>query len=240
MAGDDSLERADVESVLVDGNADQPGARRLERAERPGEGRRLDGDDVPRPEDRPRDEVDRLAGSRGDHDLVGFAREPLTDAARGDLVAKRRQAFGIEVGQGVGPLVGEDVRRDPREVVDRQQPRVGPAGRERDQPGLARHAKAHRERVVRIRRPPFGQDCGLPVGRVAGRRPGQQAADEGPPADRRRHVAELGQPAIRPHGGQVVDGGPFGERPGRLESRLGRQSATVDLGADQVDELLGQ
>ena len=119
MTGEHPLERVDVEPVRVDRDPDQPGTGRLERAERPGEGRCLDGHDIAGTEHRPRDEVDRLSGARRDHDLVGLVGKPMTGAAGGDLPAERREAFGIEVGEGLGPFLREDLRRDSREVADR-------------------------------------------------------------------------------------------------------------------------
>src|SRR5436189_172166 len=87
---------------------------------------------------------------------------------------------------------------------------------------------------------PIREGVDLPVVAVAlvgGRR---ERADEGAPADARRHVAELGEPPVGPGGGEVVDTGFRRERTrsGQLLGRL--EQLGVDCGGEAIDELLRQ
>ena len=223
MAGEDPLERVDVGAVAVDRQRQDARAGRLQRRERARERRRLDDRDVAGAEHRARDEVERLARARRHEDLVGAARVARVAAELGEALAQLGQALDLEVVRDGARVVAGDLGGDLRELGGRAQLGVREAGAERDRVAGVRGVQRVAQHLVGVGQRARGEHPELPVVVVArargpadgGRR--GVAAHERPLADGGRDVAELRQPAVDAHGGEVVDAGVGGERAGRRE-----------------------
>ena len=221
---------------------------RLQRGERAGERRRLDDGDVAGAEHGARDEVDPLARAGRDEDLVGARREADLAADLGEPLAQLGQALDLQVVGDRARRVAPDLRRELGELLRGAQRGVGIARAERDRVAGERRVQRVAQHVVGVRRRPHGEHAELPVvvdGRAgaaraapSSRRHGHALAHERPAPDRRRDVAQLGQPAVHAHRGQVVDRHVGGDRAGRRKALAGGQLAAVDERRKQRDELL--
>ncbi len=245
MAREDALERVDVGTLVVDGQRQDAGAGRLHRGEAAGERRRLDDRHVAGREDRSCDEIEGLARAGRDEDLVRAAGIAGVAAELGKALAQRRQAFDLEVARDGARVLAGDVGGHVRELLGRAQVGVREARAQRDRVARVRRVERVAEHLVGVGQRARREHAELPVvvehvaaagGR--GRRLRDVAAHERPTPDRGADVAELGEPPVHAHGGEVVDVGVRRELAGRRQLGARRELAAVDELGDVVDELL--
>ena len=237
VAGEDPLERVDVEAVLVDRHAEHARAGRLQRGERAGERRRLDDRDVARSEDRARDEVDRLAGPGRDDDLLGLGGEAARGAEGGQLRAQRRQALDLQVLQAA-VAVGHDRSGEGAHLVRRQHVVGRESGGERDR--VAAGPERLGEHLLGVAGLPRREHAELPVLVVGAALDARVAAHEGAAADVGGDVALLGEPAVDARRRQVVDRRLGGEVARRRQLGPGPEKTALDVRGDALGELRRQ
>ena len=107
VAGQDRLERLDVEAVATVRYAEHPGPGVLQGGQRAHEGRRLAHRHIARLQYRPANEVDRLTRAAGDKDLVGVNGKAVDQTAPSQLLPQRPEAIGIAIHERRRALLGE-------------------------------------------------------------------------------------------------------------------------------------
>ncbi len=165
-AGEQRLERVDVEAVVVGGHSDQVHAELAHRPDHRGEARVLAGDDVAAAEDRAAGERQALAGAVGDHDVVGVLGGATLGREPRELVGKLGQALDVGVLERHLGLLAHRRRDRLSELGRREQPGRGVADRERHQPLAGRLAVHLGEHPVAVGLVGGRQRVALPGDRV--------------------------------------------------------------------------
>jgi hypothetical protein len=233
VPGEQALQGRHVEALVVDGDGQDARAGGLQRGQRAGERRRLDDGDVARREHGAGDEIEPLPCAGGDDDLLGVARPAGGGAQLGQARAQLRQPLDGQVLEA-GVPVGGDRRRQFGELRRGQQ-RVGrEPGGQLDRVGP--DAQRLGEHLLGVAPGTRGQGADLPVLVVGAALDARVRPDERPASDVGGYVALLGQPAVHPRGGEVVDRRHRGQLARGRQLRSGLEDAALDVGGDALGE----
>ena len=242
VAGEDALERVDVGALGVDGQRQHARAGRLQRRERC---RRTSA--TRRPRRRRGSSSARatrsIAWRAPDVTRISSALVRVAGVAAelGEALAQLRQPLDLEVVGDRARVLARDLRRRSRRAPATGTAR-GPGSPSRARSRRRRAARAASRAASRRRRTAGAARACRAASRRRRRSPraGRRlrtrhaAAHERPAPDGGRDVAELGEPAVHAHGGQVVDAGVGGQRARRRQLRAGRELAAVDERRDVV------
>jgi hypothetical protein len=136
----DRLQGIDVEAVVVDGNRHELGPGQPKGGPRRGKAELLDGDDVPRRQQRPGDEIERMLAAARDQN--GFGRRHQSPGVRQhgrELATQALVAARIAVAEDLSPVTRQRAMEGARQRLRRQEAHV-------------RHAAIHQQRAGRIGR----------------------------------------------------------------------------------------
>jgi hypothetical protein len=221
--------------LVVDRDAGHPGAEGPQQPPRRAVAGVLDGHLVAGGEQHPGDEVDRLLGSVGDHDVVGGGLHPTGEAdVAGDRLTEPGMAgrVGVVAGadRGGGELPGQQLPPTPVG----EQPGVGDPGAEVELGRPLDHP--HWEQVFPDR--PGPQGLAGRSGPVA--RAGEVVGDEGAGADPAGDEPLAEEPVVGDHDGGARDAQLRGQLAGGWQATAGGQAAVQDGPAQLPVDLAGQ